>query len=126
METKIIKQNTPSYLITALLYAGLSLLISSGYTASAYVLIGLLSLTTLFIIVIAATFLQHDLVTIPKSKNPIVQNLGLRFLVQMLIVMCVYQLYAAGFVYLAGVYSTTSAILILGTIIRFFHKDKSK
>lgn len=125
MNTKIIKHNTPSYIVTALIYGGLSLLISSGYTIPLYILIGLLSITTLLMTVISATMLQRDLVKLPESKNPIVQNLGLRFLVQMLIVMCIYQLYNAGFIFLAGVYSTTSAILVIGTIVRYsFSKEK--
>lgn len=125
MNTKIIKHNTPSYIVTALIYGGISLLISSGYTIPLYILIGLLSITTLLMTVISATMLQRDLVKLPESKNPIVQNLGLRFLVQMLIVMCIYQLYNAGFIFLAGVYSTTSAILVIGTIVRYsFSKEK--
>ena len=77
-------------------------------------------------VVTSATVLQRDLIKIPMNKTTVIQNLSLRFLVQLIAIACIYQLYSAGFVYLAGIYSTTSAILIVGTIIRFFFNAGDK
>lgn len=124
MNAKITKQTTPSYITTALIYAGLSMLISAGYVGAMYVLIGLLSLTTFFVIVVSGTILQSDLIPPPTKKTSIVQNLSLRFLVQMLIVICIFQIYSAGYVYLAGMYSVTSAIVITGSFVRLIYRKE--
>lgn len=121
MNTNTIKQQTPNYVTTAILYALLSFLASSGYILALYGLIGLLSLVTTLMVTISAITLQKDLLSEVKTKpTNISQNLLLRLLVQMIVILCIYQIYTAGFVFLAGMYTTTTAILITGTIVRFF------
>jgi len=121
LNTTTIKQTTPSYVTTAILYATLSFLASSGYVLALYGLIGLLSLVTALMVIISAITLQKDLLGDIKTKpTNISQNLLLRLLVQIIVILCIYQIYMSGFVYLAGIYSTTTAILIGGTIVRLF------